>query len=347
MKIHLLTPIPAVLLILSGCQPATDAENAAPTATVLVQPVRTEDFEERLTAYGSVEFAPAQMHAVIAQAESQVAEVWVSQGAQVRKGQSLLRLIPTEATRIDVDKARRDATTAATEAARIGRLFDKGLATNSELETAKANAASAAQLRDSLAARIGAGIVLRAPSAGIVDGLTAQANDVIATGTVIARIADASATRVRLGLEAEDASKIPAGAATQIVNLTPGAKAVASRIDDVDPRVDPQSRMASAVVTLPATSGLAAGISVRASIVMATHRDALIVPRTAVLYDGDATSVFVVDKGEAHRRPVKVGLHSDTDIEVLSGLRANESVVVSGNYELDDGMKIQIASATP
>ncbi len=334
------------LIALSACHPAADEESAAPTATVQVQPVRSRDFEDRLTAYGSVEFAPAQTHAVIAQAESQVAEVWVSQGTQVRQGQNLLRLRPTEATRVDVDKARRDATAAATEAARIGRLFDKGLATNSELETAKANAASAAQLRDSLAARIGDGIVLRAPSAGIVDGLTAQPNDVVAAGTVIARVADASAARVRVGLEAEDAGRVPVGAAVQVAGLAPGAKTVASRIDDIDPRVDPQSRLASALVTLPKTAGLATGTGVRANIVMDMHRNALAVPRSAVLYEGDASYVYVAIAGQAHRRAVKTGLQDDTDIEITSGLHENEPVVVSGNYELDNGMTIQVASAS-
>lgn len=333
-------------LLLSACHPVADEETGPPTATVQVQPVHTREFDERLIAYGSVEFAPAQMRSVIAQAESQVAEVWVSAGAQVKQGQQLLQLRPTEATRVDVHKAQRDAAVAAIEAERIGRLFDKGLATNSELETAKANAQSAAQLRDSLALRIGDGLVLRAPGAGIVDGLTAQPNDIIAAGTVIARIADASARRVRVGLEPEEAAHVPVNAPARVSGLVPGAEAVSSHIDDVDPRVDPQTRLASALLTLPRTARLAAGTAVRASIVTSTHRQALAVPRSAVLYEGDVTYVFVASGGQAHRRVVQTGLQNEPDIEITTGLRPNDIVVVSGNYELDEGMKIQVAPAS-
>lgn len=338
--------LPTLLLLLSACHPAADEESGSPTATVRVQPVHTREFEERLIAYGSVEFAPAQMHSVIAQAESQVGEVWVSPGAQVKQGQKLLQLRPTEATRVDVHKAQRDAVAAATEAERIGRLFDKGLATNSELETAKAASESAAQLRDSLRARIGDGLVLHAPSAGIVDGLTAQPNDIVAAGTVIARIADASARRVRVGLEPEDAGHVPVNAAVRVAGLGPGAETVSSHIDDVDPRVDPQTRLASALMTLPQTTRLATGTAVRASIVTSTHHQALAIPRSAVLYEGDATYVFVASGGQAHRRTVKTGLQNDPDIEVTAGLQPNDIVVVSGNYELDEGMKIQVAPAS-
>ncbi len=61
--------------------------------------------------------------------------------------------------------------------------------------------------------------------------------------------------------------------------------------------------------------------------------------------DGDVEGVFVVKEGEAFFRPVDIGVSSSRYFEVLSGLKAGETVV-SGNYravrELKDGQRIDI-----
>jgi multidrug efflux pump subunit AcrA (membrane-fusion protein) len=109
--------------------------------------------------------------------------------------------------------------------------------------------------------------------------------------------------------------------------------------------VDPQTRLASAVAQPESISSLVPGSAVRARIVIAAHTNALTVPRAAVLYTDEQPFVFVAEGGKARRRPVTTGLVDDTRIEILKGLKAGESVVVGGNYELDDGMAVQLAAA--
>ncbi|RKZ08605.1 hypothetical protein DRQ05_01195, partial [bacterium] len=61
--------------------------------------------------------------------------------------------------------------------------------------------------------------------------------------------------------------------------------------------------------------------------------------------DKEIEGVFVVDRGRAHFRPVKVGISSKKYFEVISGLKEGEDVV-SGNYkairELKDGQSVKI-----
>ena len=73
--------------------------------------------------------------------------------------------------------------------------------------------------------------------------------------------------------------------------------------------------------------------------------EAIAVPGESVLRDeAKLTYVYVVDtkQRQAYRRLVTVGRLLDTRIEVLSGLRENEIVVVGGQQKLHDGTPIHI-----
>lgn len=85
----------------------------------------------------------------------------------------------------------------------------------------------------------------------------------------------------------------------------------------------------------------------RGKIVLATHRNAVVVPRDAVLdYNGSSGRVFVAvrkDHGDvAEERTVNTGFATPRMVEILSGVRAGERVVTSGQAQLQNGDKIQI-----
>jgi len=89
----------------------------------------------------------------------------------------------------------------------------------------------------------------------------------------------------------------------------------------------------------------ATGMRVRARIIRSTHAGAVAVPRSAVLYEGDETYLYVAAGGKAERRVVQVGLKDGERVEVVGGLKVGEQVVTVGNNELSDAMAIQVAKA--
>jgi RND family efflux transporter MFP subunit len=159
----------------------------------------------------------------------------------------------------------------------------------------------------------------------------------------VVRVASADALQVALGVEPADAPHLAIGKRVVLTPLQPGAIAVTTTIAAVDLRIDPQTHQATAWARLPAGAGIPVGAALRGRIVLATHDNAIAVPRRAVLYDGDARSVFVAEGNKARRREVKAGLDQDDAVEILSGLAAGDPVIVSGSYELDDGMTIRTA----
>jgi HlyD family secretion protein len=72
-------------------------------------------------------------------------------------------------------------------------------------------------------------------------------------------------------------------------------------------------------------------------------RRALVVPTAAIRRHGQVSSVFVVEDGVARLRLIQVGASSPPGTEVLAGLDAGESVVVSPLERLADGARVTTA----
>ena len=78
-------------------------------------------------------------------------------------------------------------------------------------------------------------------------------------------------------------------------------------------------------------------------IVVMEEKKVLSVKRDAILTtkDGEKT-LFVAESGKAIRKEVQIGIQTDNFIEIKSGITRGNEVIVLGNYELEDGMKIRI-----
>ena len=76
------------------------------------------------------------------------------------------------------------------------------------------------------------------------------------------------------------------------------------------------------------------------------HRDhALLIPNEALVHEGDSTSVYLVAGDVAKRTPVKTGYSDSNSIEILSGLKESDKVVLPGSLAISDGMKIKTLAA--
>lgn len=86
----------------------------------------------------------------------------------------------------------------------------------------------------------------------------------------------------------------------------------------------------------------------RGRIVLATHQNALVVPRDAVLDpNGDSGRLYVINAGKAEERKVKLGFANVQITEVTSGLQAGDEVVSSGQGQIQPGDKVKIIKAIP
>ena len=89
------------------------------------------------------------------------------------------------------------------------------------------------------------------------------------------------------------------------------------------------------------------GTPVQISIDTEEHKDAVLVPRAAVVREAEETAVFVANGDKAERKVVTIGLEDDEHVEIKSGIKAGDQVIVKGQAGLPDGATITTAAATP
>jgi multidrug efflux pump subunit AcrA (membrane-fusion protein) len=75
------------------------------------------------------------------------------------------------------------------------------------------------------------------------------------------------------------------------------------------------------------------------------HTGVVIVPASALVHESDETAVFVVVGDKAQRRAVMTGLTSRDRVEIVSGLRDGEVVIVEGQNGLPDGASVTTTEA--
>jgi len=178
-------------------------------------------------------------------------------------------------------------------------------------------------------------VALRAPAAGLV--------------TQVNTIAGAPASpqagpmfRIAVNNEIDLDAEVPA---VHMMKLSPGATVRISRDNAPDivgrvrlvlPQIDRKTQLGHVRITLTGNPAIRIGMFAQASI-DAKRSCGIAIPRTAI----DHLTVQVVKGNIVETRQVKVGLVSDTSIEILEGLDVGEIVVADAGSSLHDGDQIK------
>jgi membrane fusion protein, multidrug efflux system len=311
--------------------PVSQSEAAAATVVVEERAIAdVVDWPGTVTARLSAEVAPTVM--------ARVLEVRVQAGSTVRRGDVIATLDARDLT------ARRQqaagAVAAATAQARqadadLGRarqLFAKQALTRQDLDAAEARAATAqaqaAQARDALAeARVLLGETdVRAPFDGIVAARLVDPGDTAGPGAPVALLQDPSTLRLEADVSERCAVPLAIGAELPVRVGMPPVELTA-RIEELAPVADPRSRTRHVKAVLPPDPALRPGAFASLRLACGTH-PAVVVPSSAVSRAGQLESVRVLVAGAPLVRSVRTGKPIGDQVEVLSGLRAGDTVLV-------------------
>ena len=188
---------------------------------------------------------------------------------------------------------------------------------------------------------------IRAPFAGVVQGLAVDPGERLAAGEVICTIVDNRHIEAEVGVLESDLRGLevgrPAFLAVPAVEET-----LQVAIDVISPTIDPESRTCSVLLRFENEGGrIRPGMFVRASIAGRTFADRLLAPREAILTREGRPLLFRVEGDRAKWVYVDLGPGNDRTVEiarVLQGgpLEAGDAVVVSNHLTLTDNAKIDV-----
>lgn len=337
-----------------GDKEETGAKEAEPkpVAPVSVAPIRKAAISDDIIAYGSIVAPTSEVQVVSVPFESRVVKTLVAPGEPVTAGQPLIEVEASAATTLALQDARNALDAAKRDLDLVQQRFQQKLATNSELFTAQNTLKSAqAHLQSLEKAGAGGRDQLKAEAAGIVSKIDVQAGQVVPIGGPLVEVASQNQIEAKLGVEPDDAGALSAGQEVQLTPVeNPGAEPVKGKVRLVGRLVDPTSKLIDVMVTLPPDSKLLLDSFVTGKLSRASA-EGLLVPREAALPSEDeGYELFTVKDGHAVKHAVKIGVQNNEQVQVIADdLKEGDLAVVTGNYELEDGMQVnaQPASTQP
>jgi len=111
----------------------------------------------------------------------------------------------------------------------------------------------------------------------------------------------------------------------------------------VSPAVDPNSGTFKVTVGVRNPQNkLRPGMFVNAHIITDTHANAVLIPKTAIVYENENMNVYVVRDSVAHKIVLDVGFQNHEKVEARSEISAGEKVIIVGQSGLKDKTKVKI-----
>jgi multidrug efflux system membrane fusion protein len=317
-------------------------------------PVAVQDVVYQITAVGSLE--AEEVVQVTAEVEGQASSVNVQEGTRVTPG-TVLALIDPDRYRLEAQraeaaykKALADADRAKSELARREALAKEQLVSAEEINRAQGEAdrllaeADATRAARDIANQNVQRSRVRAPRAGVINTRSVETGRYIKSGDVLATIVDTSRLRLRFKVSEGESLRARTGQAVTFKVQSLGQTEFPAAIYHVGEVADPATRQVEVLAWVKNPGILKPGFFAEVSLASESRKAATVVPESAVQASEQGFVAYVVQDGKANVRPVRIGLRTGTGVvEILSGLKPGDLVVVEGSDRLADGLPVQVS----
>lgn len=328
----------SLALLAAGChQPRENPPaQSLPSVAVKAQPVAARQFVAEEEAVGTVR---AKLRATISpKISGRVERLLVVPGQTVTNGQ-LLAQIDAREIQARLNQALAVREQAQLELKRVQQLVAGGTAAQAELDRAVMQAGVAAGAVQEVETTLGFAKVT-APFTGLITRKLADVGDLAAPGQSLLEMEDPTVLRLEADVPEALIDRIKLGDRLR-VHIASLPLALEGVVNEMDPVADPGSRTFRVKLDLPPTPGLRSGAFGRVAVTVG-ETSTLRVPAAALVVRGQMEMVFVITNQAAQLRLVKTGKRIGSEVELVSGVRAGENVVIENAVQLADGQPVSL-----
>ncbi len=328
-----------------------------PALTVNVVSPEQLEINQQVLANGSL--AAWQEAVICAEANGlKMIEVRVNVGDRVKQG-DVIAVLQSDTLKAELAQAEgtlaeavANALEARVQTDRAKSLQQQGFFSNAQLSQALATDAIAQARVQSARAAVQLQTLrlsqtqVKSPDAGVISSRQATVGSVVNAGTELFRLIRQGRLEWRAEVNASDMGRIKVGSSVKVTAAS--GQVLQGKVRMVAPSVDAQTRNALVYVDLSDQIGSArAGMYAKGEIMLGQSK-AMTVPQTAVVVRDGFSYVYTVGSdSKVTQVKVQTGRLSGDQQEILSGLKSNERVVVSGGAFLNSGDTVRVVTTVP
>lgn len=180
---------------------------------------------------------------------------------------------------------------------------------------------------------------ITSPLNGFVINKSIDVGDMAVPGQTLISVENPNALFLEVNVEESNAFMFQPGNNVEVFIDAYPKNSIMSIVREIVPSADPESHTFKVKIDLPPHKAIHSGMYAR--VILPISGKNIFVPRTAIVKKGQINGVFVVDsKNIARFRIIKPGQEIQGFVEVLSGLSANDKVIISELNNVTDGTKV-------
>jgi len=181
------------------------------------------------------------------------------------------------------------------------------------------------------------------PISGLVAKRHAHPGAMVSSGNPIVTVVSVAPMVIEAKASERDIARVKRGLPVSItVDSLPGQR-FTGRVMRISPLLDAQTRNGSVEIEIPNRDGMLKGeMFARVDLDLGSSRETTLLPRDALVYRGDQPGVYVIESEKAKFIALQTGLTQEDKVEVVSGLKAGDTVITRGSNLLKDGDRVRV-----
>jgi multidrug efflux pump subunit AcrA (membrane-fusion protein) len=185
--------------------------------------------------------------------------------------------------------------------------------------------------------------IVRSPIKGTVSALNVVQGQIATGAQVAATIVETDRVFLKVNVVENIVTKLLAGQKALISVPSVSDELIESTIEYVSPTADPRSQLYSVRIYIDNPTGsIKPGMTGEVTLTLESVQNSIIVKSDAVLDDNGETYLFVVEGDKAVKRVVETGLNTGDHIEIKSGLKVGEKLIIQGQHYVADGGEVKV-----
>jgi membrane fusion protein (multidrug efflux system) len=312
-------------------------QGGMPPAVVAIAPVKVETWQNNVTAIGTL--SANQGIVIKPEIEGRVTGVYFRSGDYVKVGTPLLQINP-DILKAQYAQAEAKAKLAKANYQRTITLYNKRVFAKADLDTALANYQSDQATADQAKASLEQSLI-RAPFSGRLGMRQVNLGDYVASGQAIVNLEATDPMRVDFSVPEIYINQVALGQTVDISSRSYLKTTFKGRVYALDSMIDPNTRtLAVRAVIANKEQKLIPGAFVDVKLLTGKPQKTIVIPQTALSYEGNNINVYKVVNGKAVKTQVTTGMRKDDNIAILTGLKAGDSVITAGQMKVTDGQAV-------
>lgn len=188
---------------------------------------------------------------------------------------------------------------------------------------------------------------IRAPFDGIIGLRYVSEGSYISPQTTIATFSNIDPAKIEFSIPGKYSNDVRVGNIIEF-RTESSDDVYRGEIYAIEPQIDPETRtLRMRAISDNKDRRLLPGQFARVDLILDREEDALLVPSQAVIPELNGHKVFVVNDGKAESRSVEVGIRTNREVEIRSGISEQDTVITTGLLQIKPGSQLEVSVQAP